>query len=958
MRPPPLSRLYTTAVLTKVRRIPVHWEAPSQDYEHRPFEAVPDAQKLPSLVPKLNVIDRSSASHQRPVFSTPHAALHTSSHQFLLDALEYLRAPSGPFSESKIESLMLFAQEDRDDHCTVSVQYLLKRALGLDPRLACVLWSDFKWKQISRRLASNGTSADDLSHWAWILLENQPDERVTKFLSRPCHKPRFLLFYILGGSLSSPKSLTRLLEYCREWYSGQETVDQPGEHSRVFRAMTPTMFSRVIKRLCRQASLVQPGAMPDIANLAVSYIQGIPCSRQVQEKVYMFQCGVFNDAIQAVSYLSKVSPYEHSSSNWIAIRTLLSMSNRLAQPLIIERNSYRAIRHVLLALPKTDSERDTASTLSSSWPPYRVSRDGMEEKADTEDYLSRAVQVGFMMQAGGYGKIELDSIMDILGGMAPDGSPTIQTRANYPLHLKVPQGTWAAMIRTTRNAQEAWALFNHPPEPGATPTPDVYLELMQKIAAKPANPAHNNLPGDGREVFPFDETNLSDYEKARLLPPSIPELLQEMFNAGVRLEGRMLAWLIGNQSSSFETALEYIDHSDLDEKAKHELRWCIEEYQRPSSDLPETPPLTSNNLPRGVARVIIALACHLQPHHPTGSPHFIPGKNINSIHYAIRLAGTLWSSKNASNLGPAPWGLILKALSRPNIVVSPRENSFELIRLAFKVLEKVEARDVFNFNLFCSFAHVIRNTVWAKLPFLLDPPVRIPVADKEFMSLYKARGPKLMIPEGPRVFRDPDLADDETVGSWDEILTPIFKNSQSGVAKHRTHYEIIQEASTKLKALWRKLATKGPASRAYANSWVKATHINSYMRTLAAVGDVEEMVLLLCWVVRDWAPYAGRHLSREAAERLHGALCAFRAFAEPLLDESTVVSLRKEVDMHRKEGGSVSWPNHGDIEAYTARNSAWGNHLNLCEVIRMVASKRERQMQRDEIERMIRMKMK
>ncbi|TQN73233.1 hypothetical protein CSHISOI_02273 [Colletotrichum shisoi] len=581
----------------------------------------------------------------------------------------------------------------------------------------------------------------------------------------------------------------------------------------------------------------------------------------------------------------------------------------------------------------------------------------MEEKADTEDFLGRAVKVGFMMQEGGYAKTETDLIMDILGGMAPDGSPTIQTRANYPPHLNVPQGIWAALIRTTRNAQEAWALFKHPPEPGAKPTSEVYLELMQKIAAKPADPAHHNLPGDGREVFPFDETNLSDYEKARLLPPSIPELIEEMFNTGVVIEGRMLAWLMSHHSDSFETALQYIDHSDLNEEAKKELRWSITDCQKPTLGSPDRP-LMSKNLSSDFLRAIVALACRLQPCHTADSPHFTPpSRNIHSIHHAIWLVRAAWSSEHVSNPGAGSWELIMRALSKPNIVVSPRDNSFERVRLAFKVLENAEAQGALNFGLFCSFAHVIRNAVWTKLPFLMDPSVTIKVGDPEFMSLYKARSPQFMIPQGLNVFRKSDSADDVAVDSWHEILTPIFKNSQSGVAKHRTHYEIVREASTKLKALWRTLATRGPANQACANRGVTATHINSYMRTLATAGDVEEMVLLLCWVVRDWAPIAGRFLSTRSRQRVHGALCAFRAFAEPLLDESTVVSLQQEAEKHLREGGRIHWPDLQDTEAYVTKNDVWGNHPNLHEVIQRASPRQRGQLPGDEIERRIRSKL-
>ncbi|OHW99546.1 prefoldin subunit [Colletotrichum incanum] len=708
--------------------------------------------------------------------------------------------------------------------------------------------------------------------------------------------------------------------------------------------MTPSLFNRVVEGLCHHASRLQPDALPDIADLSVAYIKGISHSCQHPGKAYKFQCQVFNGTLQAVSLPSEKTPYGHVSHNWRAITILLSLSSSLERPLIIEEESYRAIRQVLLALPKTASERDTASTLSSSWPPYRILRDGMEEKTDTQEYLSRVVKAGFMMQEGGYSKKEIDLTTDVLGGMAPDGSPTVQTRANYPRHLRVEQGTWAALIRTTRNAQEAWALFKNPPEPGMRPTFEVYWELMAKLAAEPADPGHYNLPGDGREVFPFNDRNFSDFEKARINPPSIPKLIEEMFNAGVAIRGRTLAWLL-RQAPNVETALEYTNHSSLDEALKSKLRWCLKEYQRPPSNPPtKLPP--STDLPRDILHATIDFVCRLQPNRTANTPDYLPNNKLYPIHHALRLAQTGWKSTHAS--GRAPWESIMLALGRPNIMVSnnvPRDNDIEVVNMAFKVLEKAEEHSALSLGMVDSFAQAVRKAVYSRLPILLEhasSASTILPEDEEFMSLYVAQSTEFMVPNGPHVFRKPDSANVVT-GSWRQILTPVFKSREERT-RLQTPCRVVREASERLKAAWRVLSTKASARQPYVDPRVTASHINGYMRTLAAVGDLEEMALLLCWVVRDWAPTAGGDLSLADARRLSRAAIVFRAFAEPLLDEGVLASLREEVEVHSEKGGPVHWPTDQEVEHYI-QGDEWGNHRNLQEVIKLAtASKQEHQL--------------
>ncbi|KAJ3939376.1 uncharacterized protein N0V96_010824 [Colletotrichum fioriniae] len=633
-----------------------------------------------------------------------------------------------------------------------------------------------------------------------------------------------------------------------------------------------------------------------------------------------------------------------------AVTKLLSLSSTSEKTMVIEEESYRAIRQVLLALPKTASERDTASTLASHWPPHRIMRDGMEEKSGPEAYQSRVVKAGIMMQEGGYSKKDFDLITDILGGMAPDGSPTVQTRANYPRHLRVEQGAWAAQIRTTRNAQEAWALFKHPPEQGMKPTFEVYRELIAKLSAKPAKSGHHNLPGDGREVFPYNDENLSDFERARTNPPSIRKIVEEMYNADIPICGAFLAGLI-KQSPSVDIALHHVDCSSLEDGLKSSIRQSLKDYQGLTGS-------ALTNPPHDILHAFIDLLCRLQPNRTSNTPSHISNKSMYSIHYAFQLAQMGWTSADIS--GRAPWETILFNLGRSNIMVSnskPRENNIEVLHLAIKALKMAEGHSGLNLNMITAFASVLRKAVQPRLAALLTidaakSPIRSEEQptdemetgslrvedtaasrtideDEEFLSLYQAQNSKIKSPKG-RIYR---LHSSFSKLSYRQILTPIFQSEELGHG--HTAIETVQKASSQLKAAWRALATLGPAPKPDVNKLVTAATINTYMRTLAFLGDREEMVLLMWWVIREWTPKAGDDLSLAHARYLARAFRAFRAYAEPLLDQETVMALREEVTAMSgsRNGGSMHWPSDEEVEEYIYEDE-WGNHQNLHEVIK------------------------
>ncbi|KAK2034330.1 hypothetical protein LX32DRAFT_552261 [Colletotrichum zoysiae] len=947
MRLPPISRSHTS-VLTRGRWVfAPNWRVFSRHHEYRSGQAVAVARNQSTWQTPEAASLNSPACQQSELSKLPAAKSKSHTKQrnvitpniLLTEALNVYRYPNTTQSGVKIHRLRSLALKNNTQLVVITAQWILRKASRLDPRVEDMLCSDAEWEENIRLLASKGITEGHVSHWAWTLISPDPNQGVTRFLSEPRHKPLFVLCHLLKDPQLSPYSLRGLLEYCKKWYSGQQTERDSAESFDLYSVLDPSHFNSVAESLCFQASRLEPGALPEIADLSVAYIKGISDSCQHPGKTYKAQCQVFNGVLQAVSLSPIKSPYQQVSQNWRAITILLSLSSSLERPLIIEEESYRAIRQVLLALPKTTSERDTASALSGLWPPYRILRDGMEEEAGTQEYLSRVVKAGFMMQEGGYSKEEIDVVMDVLGGIAPDGSPTIHTRANYSRHLRAEQGRWAALIRTTRNAQEAWAAFTNPPELGTRPTTEVYWELLVKLAAAPADPGHHNLPGDGREVFPFDDRNLSDFEKARTRPPSIPQVVEQMLNDGVAIQQPTLAWLL-RQAPDVETALEYINHSSVDEELKTTLRQCLQEYQMPLRTL-STRFSRPIDVPREILHATIGLLCRLQPNRTKNTPDYLPKHKFYPIHHAFRLAQI--GRKSALAYERAPWESIMRALGRPNIMVSntaPQDNDIEVVTMALEVLKKAEQRGALTLDMLDSFGQTIRKAVYSSLSVLLSSTSAMLPGDGDFMSLYRAQSTELAIPNGPYVFRRPGAAH-KVDGSWHKILTPVFR-ARLNREPLRTPCKVVRHASEKLKAAWRVLSTRDSAQRPSVDSRVMALHIYGYMRTLAAVGDLKEAVLLLCWVVRDWAPTAGADLSPANVRRLSRAVIAFRALVEPLLDESVVASLRGEIETNNEQGGPVHWPTDQEVEEYI-QGDDWGSQQNLYEVVKSAAvSKQER----------------
>ncbi|KAK2770807.1 prefoldin subunit [Colletotrichum kahawae] len=919
MRLPPISRSYPV-VLTKGRWSSVpSWRAHlcrRHDFRSSQTAAVSQVPQLERIIQQDNHHQRSSES----IYKSIVVGKRSFSQELLLaGALELFRNPNQALSDAQLADLLLLASLRHSSLSVITAQLVLRQIPNLDPRIHARLYSP-DWEAMPKLLERRGYIVGEVTHWTRILIGEDADERVRDFLSKAYHKPLFVLFYLLSSRpyFSDRESLLGLLEYCNKWYSGtqQRSAGVPDPHEL---GMHFALFCKLLEKLGYHAARLQPDILPAIADLAVSYISDLPLTKSRtrqsrQDKTYNMQCQVFNAALQAVSEPAVEKSYDRAICNWKAITALLSLSSGLPRPLIIERESYRAIRQILLMLPKTVPERDTASALASSWPPYRILRDGMEEKANAEDYLSRVVKAGIMMQEAGYAKQPVDDATDILGGRAPDGSPTVQTRANYPRHIHYDQAAWAALIRTTRNSQEAWAIFRNPPEADMEPNWQVYWELIVKIAAKPADLDHNNLPGDGREVSPFDDRNLTEFEKARVRPPTIRALTHEMFKMGIIIKGKKLAFLI-RTAETIPHAMDYIDYSGISGGFKRDIRRCMETF----TDLP---PSLLSMPPLDILHACIELLCKLQPNRTQGQTKLYP-KHFLRIRYAFRLAQQGWISTKSS--GRAPWESILVALARPNIMLSAvktKTNGLEVLLLATEVMERAEAHSGLSLLMFHSYARAILKAASSGLLPLRNSRRENNHESQNFLSLYSPRSTPAKALK---------LVSGKDCRCWKTALTPIFQKRSSNATS--TPYDVMCGATSRLKSTWRVLSTTGPVAKPKVNRLVTASHINNYMRTLAFVGDYEEMALLLQWVIEEWLPAVtttSGGLSLADTERLERAVRAFRAFAEPMLGDKVVKPMRKEMAHNR----TLCWPSDEEVGDYIASDK-WGDHQNLKAVIDM-----------------------
>lgn len=746
-----------------------------------------------------------------------------------------------------------------------------------------------KWRAKLQRLAHKGLDESDLAHWIWILEAKSSDEKVDRLTETDRFKPIFVLMAILRSDehFLQGSSLVKVYDYIARTYCSPNFSPNWGPRKRPGgRAlprpvdnklnMTPTHFMWLLDRLLPHCLLRFPSSIVMIARLVVDYIRLLkdvkPPSKTNRRTDYAERCMVFNHALQLFSRTPEASPVASTTYNWNAQRIMLGFSAGLQRPLIIDRGSYRAIRMVLTGLKKSKEERMAAARHVKTWPPYIKLLDGTDEARDEADYLSRSVKAGALKRSEGYPDDRIDRALDTTGGAVPGISVSVRQRAtpvrlwhSEKLALSVFTG-WAAVVKSTRNAQEAWERFHEPPLPGLKPNFQVYAEMFSKLFALEIDYTSSSLPGDGKETYPPYQVNLSEFERERLRPCSPQQLYEMMLRDGNRPTQLCLVLLVQN-AASVRRAAQFLQDAALDKRAVHDM-------------VKSLTPLYDNlvRIPVAVFDAYLELLCRLQPRRRWVYKSRYPVQRqvveqYDRIARAIKLVG--------ARMGPGreraarPWHTIMRHLARNELVLRPYVSQLEdnlqalaMMTELFKAYKACQGLDPTPFDCLarCTLK-VLRH----------DPPSGYETTKHDVVK----------------------TALDVLKFSFAKLTAPVKfsdnpKQGLFGIPK-----------------LYHELS---------------AAHIETYLEVLARAGDVGEGVGVVEWVLSSWDSDGVLQNARDPGHKqwhmLMQAFVCFRSLVEETIDAERLKSLEERFQELAQRGGTWRWPSREDVGEYRKHKRA------------------------------------
>ncbi|KAK3179970.1 hypothetical protein K4F52_008624 [Lecanicillium sp. MT-2017a] len=597
------------------------------------------------------------------------------------------------------------------------------------------------------------------------------------------------------------------------------------------------------------------------------------------------KCKLLNDSLVSFRPQSRLHVEQTVLPNayfWEAQRILLSMSDGLERPLLIDGRGFRAIRDVLAGMPKSGAEVHNSLRHAPTWPPYLRPGDGIDETTDPEDNWGRTVGAGMLMQEAGFDKNERDEALDILQGMASDGTPTIQQRILSGDWRRT--GTWEASIRATRNAQEAWGRFLALPTPGAAPGIEEYAAMFEKLVLREAKPESGVLPGDKAANFPVHrQANLADIEWARQHPPSVSQLYDQMRLHGLHPTGHCLHILVAN-AGSVDLANRYLTDAAVTNGA----------YRCLISD-PDSP--TVKEIHMGLVSAYVNLL--LRADGKRAWKHF---------RRALRVAATRLEGQH-SRWVPTIWGPILKNLSQHHHGL--RMSLAEQVTLIMQIAERIEAGYGLTLATFNQLNKCTTKIISRELHPTLEELESKKIGTESLLNLYK-----------------------QTTTAKSSHSGPASRRGQAATAQAVLFKEMAKELKNSFRKLQQReltltqhIESNDIAPLDYMTSRrdpVKSEHALEYMTALAFTGEYKEMQTLLQWLIGEW----GKPDVIEAIETLDEppsyaefseVLCMFRLFAEPMLDAGEVAALRGSIGA---KGLTWAWPDNEAVEAYFRAQSS------------------------------------
>ncbi|KAG5952822.1 hypothetical protein E4U53_007877 [Claviceps sorghi] len=759
-------------------------------------------------------------------------------------------------------------------------------------------------------------SREALDYYVYVLRGRDDEERCQRFLEKRFLVPQFVFNFLVRPTADfvDTGTLLAMLESCHLYFDTTEKAKMRAKmqagmkvqnHGRGEKDVSDQRlgidqvnFDLILRFLVTQCLRLEPRYIVMLADKAARHIEGMSSSIDNPRKLHVRQCEAFNASLQVFQPQRRLQTVQRSMPNiyfWEAQRILLTMSAGLSKPLLISGAGFRAIRNVLSGLPKNYTEVNSSTRHAPGWPPYLQPGHGMDELSDPEDNWSRVVSAGMLMQEAGYSKNELDTAVDVLQGMATNGAPTIQQRNVIDKGRRV--GVWEASIRATRNAQEAWGRFRNPPGLEMKPGLNEYAAMFEKLTMREAEPESGVLPGDKALNFSTEhEANLTEFETARLQPPSISELYQDMRLAGVRPEGACLRTLVAN-SESLETAHQYLSDSWGNKEAIQNLM----------ADEPCPHLLSSVTLSLFAAYIQACLR--------------VQGQSGNGqLMRAIRLseARLQW---NRTRWMAFVWGVILKDLSQHHRAL--RISLTDQLGLISRVADTIESRAGLQLSSFTQFNKCVRKAIWRQASNLLTSDCagddRIQLGILQALRDQGATGV---------------LEAKNSSGQRDGAASDLSEHDSAKIA---TTTAVLQKVAGRMRSMFWALAERERDVQRQLDSYsvaplermsdrgdvIRSEHVYEYMLSLGYLGQFADMARLVEWLIQQWGQPDIVSALGELEEHPRYAdffetLCVFRLVAEPMLDDGVVASLSQKM---ADSGLKWTWPDDEAVKAFAEMNN-------------------------------------
>lgn len=777
--------------------------------------------------------------------------------------------------EEEREVAFEIARSESDRLSVVAHQFVLKMDEEMDPSSSSPLAGSDWWRSRLEALSAKGHSEDDLAHWIWILEAEGADDKVARLVSSDRYKPIFVLMAIIRKDehFIKASTLVSLYEYIGKVYlrpapEGRRPRPEGATPRPAYKlpTMEPDKFMFLMNRLVHHSFNTLPSSVVTVAHLVAEYLRHIPDftpNKTTQQTGYGNRCLVFNYALYLFRRSTSVGNMHY---NWKAQKVLLEYSAGLGRSLIIDRMSYRAVKTALLGLKKSPAEQMTAIRHAKTWPPYIRQLDGTDETRDEQDFLSRSVKAGILKRSEGYADDPADRVLDVLGGGAPGEFVTIQSRSAIPWGLRFNllnfYTEWAARVKATRNAVEAWQKFHEPPRPGLKPNFQVYAEMFSKLLSAEVDPLSSILPGDAKETFPYEAPNLTEFERERMNPCSVPELYQRMLKDGNRPVHHCLCLLI-RKAPTLTRAVEYLHESPLD---RHAVKDLTESFNPTYKNL--------IRIPIPVFASYMALLCFRHPRRrwapdPDARPSYEQLLRYDRLNKAIRLlyARVGPRRKPATTL----WYIVMRTLANNQLVLRPYVSQAEDDIEALKMMHQL-------FDAY-SRCHVLDPT-----PF-----------DCLARCVLKVLRHHLTGTTGDVARQEAEKALATLKPTFAALIAPVQSLGDN----------------------WMRPAA-GLQAQLYHD--ISAANIQTYMKVLAGFDDVDEGVRVVEWVLESWDSVGVLSNAKDPAHKqwtmLMQALLYFRVFAEGKVPDETMERLERGFTELQERGGTWVWPSDEDMEEY------------------------------------------